>query len=60
MKPQDTPTPDEQSRRAPTRKAYQKPELQAYGDLAEIAGAIIGSKMVTNDGAGHPNKHFTS
>jgi hypothetical protein len=29
-----------------------------YGDLAEITKAVAGSNM--NDGAGHPNKHFTS
>jgi len=32
--------------------------LQVYGDLAEITKTILGSK--TNDGSGHPNKHFTS
>jgi hypothetical protein len=58
MKPQDTPTSDDRSNQAPTRKAYQKPRLQVYGDLAEITNNISGSK--TNDGAGHPNKHFTS
>jgi hypothetical protein len=58
MKPQDTPASDERPSQAPTRKAYQKPQLQVYGDLAEITNSILGSK--TNDGAGHPNKHFTS
>ena len=47
-KPQDT----------PTRKTYEKPQLQVYGDLAEIVKSVTGSNM--NDGAGHPNKHFTS
>ena len=58
MKPQDAPASDERSSPAPTRKAYQKPQLQVYGDLAEITKGVVGSK--TNDGAGHPNKHFTS
>jgi hypothetical protein len=59
MKPQDdTPDSDKRSSQAPTRKAYQKPQLQIYGDLAEITKSVLGSK--TNDGAGHPNRHFTS
>ena len=58
MKPQDAPASDEKSSQTPGRKAYQKPQLQVYGDLAEITKTILGSK--TNDGSGHPNKHFTS
>lgn len=58
MKPQDAPAADERSSEAPARKAYEKPQLQVYGDLAEITKTILGSK--TNDGSGHPNKHFTS
>ena len=58
MKPPQTPAADEQSKPAPARKPYEKPQLQVYGDLAEITQSILGSK--TNDGAGHPNKHFTS
>ena len=58
MKPQDAPAPDEKLIQTPGRKAYQKPQLQVYGDLAEITKTIFGSK--TNDGSGHPNKHFTS
>ena len=52
------PSPPEQ--RAPTapRKAYHKPRLQVYGDLTEVTLGKIGTK--TNDGSGHPNKHFTS
>ena len=52
------PSPSEP--RVPTapRKAYQKPRLQVYGDLTDITQGITGSK--TNDGSGHPNKHFTS
>jgi hypothetical protein len=41
-----------------SRKAYEKPVLQIYGDLAEITQANMLSG--SNDGAGHPNKHFTS
>jgi hypothetical protein len=40
------------------RKPYEKPELQVYGDLTQITRTTSGSK--TNDGSGHPNKHFTS
>jgi hypothetical protein len=32
--------------------------VQEYGDLATMTKANAGSN--TNDGAGHPNKHFTS
>ena len=56
MKSQDA--PDDRAGRTPPRKAYQKPELQIYGDLAEITKGAMGSN--TNDGSGHPNKHFTS
>lgn len=58
MKPPEAPAPDEKPIEPLTRKAYQKPELQVYGDLAEITKTLSGSN--TNDGAGHPNKHFTS
>jgi hypothetical protein len=58
MNPPNAPTRDDGSIQAHTRKAYQKPQLQVYGDLAEITKSIMGSK--TADGAGHPNKHFTS
>lgn len=59
MKPQDvTPDSDKRSSPSPTRKAYQKPQLQVYGDLAEITKTIAGTNTI--DGSGHPNKHFTS
>jgi hypothetical protein len=58
MKPEDTPATDERSGEKPARKAYQKPELQVYGDLAEITKSRMGSQAT--DGGGHPNKHFTS
>ena len=58
MTPKNTPASEERPSEAPTRKAYQKPQLQVYGDLAEITNSVTGSKA--NDGAGHPNMHFTS
>jgi hypothetical protein len=58
LKPQPPSGSDDRSNRAPARKAYTAPRLLVYGDLAEITKAIVGTK--TADGAGHPNKHFTS
>lgn len=58
MKPPTTPASTDSSSQAPTRKPYQKPQLQVYGDLAEITKTLAGSK--TLDGSGHPNRHFTS
>jgi len=58
MKPQERPAAHEEPRQAPLRKPYQKPKLEAYGDLTEITKANVGTHM--NDGATHPNKHFTS
>jgi hypothetical protein len=58
MRPQDTPAPDERPDETPKRKEYEKPELQVYGDLAEITKAAMGSNA--GDGGSHPNKHFTS
>lgn len=58
MKSHDTAGSDDRSSQAPARKPYQKPQLQVYGDLSEITRSITGSK--DRDGAGHPNKHFTS
>jgi hypothetical protein len=55
-KAQDMPRPADN--RPPARKPYRKPELQQYGDLADLTQTIAGSK--TRDGSGHPNKHFTS
>ena len=49
---------DDRSNQTPARKPYTTPQLQQYGDLAEITKTIVGSK--TNDGSGHVNKHFTS
>jgi hypothetical protein len=59
MKPADPRNPGgDDSAKEPARKPYQKPELQVYGDLAEITRANAGSNKP--DGNGHPNKHFTS
>ena len=58
MKPPHTPDADQTPEPKPARKAYEKPQLQVYGDLAGITQSVLGSK--TNDGAGHPNRHFTS
>jgi hypothetical protein len=49
---------DDRTTATPPRKPYDKPRLEVYGDLAEIAKSLnAGTKM---DGSGHPNKHFTS
>jgi hypothetical protein len=41
-----------------SRKAYEKPVLQIYGELTEMTQATMLSGV--NDGAAHPNKHFTA
>ena len=53
-----SPSRSEQDARPAPRKSYRKPKLQAYGDLTEVTKTLSGSK--TNDGSGHPNKHYTS
>jgi hypothetical protein len=58
MKPHDPTEFKQQPTQPPIRKAYDKPQLQVYGDLTEITQSMTGTMM--NDGAGHPNKHFTS
>jgi len=58
MKPPNAPANDENPSEPQTRKAYEKPQLQVYGDLAEITKSLNGTN--NNDGASHPNKHFTS
>jgi hypothetical protein len=58
MKSPDTPGADERLSQAPTRKPYQKPQLQVYGELSEITQSVMGSQ--DSDGGGHPSKHFTS
>jgi hypothetical protein len=50
-------TDKEAPRQPPPRKTYVEPRLEVYGDLADISKAITGTG--SNDGAGHPNKHFT-
>ena len=54
----ESPESPESSSRPSTRKPYEKPQLQVYGNLADLAKTIVGTK--TNDGSGHPNRHFTS
>ena len=57
MKPEDSATADDRVPAA-QRKPYEKPRLEVYGDLTDIARAQgSGAK---NDGSGHPNKHFTA
>jgi hypothetical protein len=58
MKPQDATRVDDRPAQPTPRKPYHKPQLQVYGDLTDITQGIAGTMM--NDGAGHPNKHFTS
>jgi hypothetical protein len=59
MNEQEKPGVADASPAAPgSRKAYEKPVLQIYGELAKITQATMLSG--TNDGAAHPNKHFTS
>ncbi len=42
----------------PAKKPYEPPRLEQYGDLLDISKSL--SQGGKNDGAGHPNKHFTS
>jgi hypothetical protein len=58
MKPQDTPASGQRPIETPRRKVYQKPQLEVYGDLADLTKSVAATK--SNDGSGHPNKHFTS
>ena len=58
MKAHETAGSDDRPSLAPKRKPYQKPQMQVYGDLSDITRGNTGSK--DRDGAGHPNKHFTS
>jgi hypothetical protein len=58
MKPEDADRADESGAAKPPGKTYQKPRLEVYGDIAQIArDLMMGAQM---DGSGHPNKHFTS
>jgi hypothetical protein len=58
MKPQDIASADDRSSQKAPRKAYEKPRLDVYGDLAEISKSITGTML--NDGSAHSNMHFTS
>lgn len=57
-KPQDAPLTSETAKATGERKSYAKPQLQVYGDLAAITQML--NVTGVNDGASHPNKHFTS
>jgi hypothetical protein len=59
MNEQDAPGPVDRPARQP-RKAYQKPQLELYGDLGELTQSMRMLLMKMKDGASHPNKHFTS
>jgi hypothetical protein len=58
MEPRDPDGADNRPAAAPVRKPYEKPRLEVYGDLTEISKSLAAGTR--NDGAGHPNKHFTS
>ena len=58
MEPKAPSAADKGSNQPATRKPYSKPQLQQYGDLAEITRTVAGTKA--NDGAANPNKHWTS
>jgi len=57
MEPHNTPDSDKGTRQAPARKSYQKPQLQIYGDLAEITKAV---KLTANNDGGNGSMRFTS
>jgi hypothetical protein len=59
MKPQDDAGADDCANQKAPRKAYEKPRVEIYGDLAGLSKSLqSGPKTV--DGSGHPNKHFTT
>ena len=58
MKPENSIRSSGKPASTQTKKPYRKPKLRVYGDLASIVKNVTGTKL--NDGAGHPNKHFTS
>jgi hypothetical protein len=58
MEPQAPSAANNRSSQPAARKPYSTPQVQQYGDLAEITKTVAGSK--TNDGSGNPNMHFTS
>jgi hypothetical protein len=58
MKEKETFCPaDGSSARPLSRKTYEKPVLQVYGNLTEITQSMRLFGM--NDGAAHPNRHFS-
>jgi hypothetical protein len=58
MEPKASSAADNGLNQPATRKPYSKPQVQQYGDLAEITKSVGGT--MTNDGSGNPNMHFTS
>jgi hypothetical protein len=58
MQPQEPSGSSDRSQPVSARKPYEKPHLQVYGDLTEIAQTIASQTKL--DGAGHPNRHFTN
>ena len=53
----DRPKAEQSAHKPEPRKPYVEPRLEVYGDLADISKSVAGSS--SNDGAGHPNRHFT-
>jgi hypothetical protein len=60
MKQEEQGPPDRPSSQVATRKRYQRPVLELYGDLTDITQSMMEMMMMMNDGASHPNKHFTA
>jgi hypothetical protein len=58
METQNPPVAATSPAEPPARKPYEAPQLQVYGDLIEITGGQLGGSM--QDGAAHPNRHFTA
>ena len=58
MEPKAPSAADSGSNQPATRKPYNTPQLQQYGDLAEITKTVAGSKA--NDGSNAANKPWTS
>jgi hypothetical protein len=58
MKPRMASASEERSSQQPKRKAYQKPRLHVYGDLADITQGKLGGR--SNDGLARQNKQYTA
>ena len=57
MNDANRPKAEEPAREPEPRKPYVEPRLEVYGDLADISKSVAGTS--SNDGAAHPNRHFT-